>query len=70
MNASNYSGSANAFDSLGDFYKETGDIANAIKCFKKALVIEEIPETRKKLNELQKKNKILNQNDFGRIKII
>ena len=55
MNASNYSGSADAFDSLGDFYKETGDIANAIKCFKKALVIEEIPETRKKLNELQKK---------------
>ena len=56
MNAANYPGSANAFDSLGDFYNETGDTANAIKCFKQALVIKEIPETRKKLNELQSGN--------------
>ena len=56
MNVANYPGSANAFDSLGDFYNEKGDTANAIKCFKQALVIKEIPETRKKLNELQSGN--------------
>lgn len=55
MNVANYPESANAFDSLGDFYNKTGDTANAIKCFKQALVIKEIPETRNKLNELQKK---------------
>ena len=55
MNASNYPESANAFDSFGDFYNETGDTANAIKYYKQALAIKEIPETRKKLNELQKK---------------
>jgi hypothetical protein len=55
MNVSNYPGSANAFDSLGDFYNETGDKTNAIKCYRRALVIKEIPETRKKLKELQEK---------------
>ena len=55
MNVSNYPESSNAFDSLGDFYNETGDTANAIKCYKQALVIKEIPETRKKLKELQEK---------------
>ena len=55
MNVTNYPESANAFDSLGDFYNETGNTANAIKFYKQALVIKEIPETRKKLNELQKK---------------
>ncbi|MEP7238835.1 MAG: tetratricopeptide repeat protein, partial [Ferruginibacter sp.] len=55
MNVSNYPESANAFDSLGDFYNKTGDTANAIKYYKQALVIKEIPETRKKLKELQEK---------------
>jgi hypothetical protein len=55
MNVSNYPESANAFDSLGDFYNGTSDTANAIKYYKQALVIKEIPETRKKFNELQKK---------------
>ncbi len=53
MNVSNYPGSANAFDSLGDFYNDRGDKANAIKCYKQALDITEIPETRKKLKQLQ-----------------
>ncbi len=54
MNVANYPESSNAFDSLGDFYKETDDKENAIKCYKKALEITEIPETRKKLNQLQR----------------
>lgn len=53
MNVTNYPESTNAFDSLGDFYNETADKENAIKCYKKALEIEEIPATRKKLKELQ-----------------
>ena len=57
MNVSNYPESANGFDSLGDFYNETGDAANAIKCYKHALAIKEISETRQKLKELQEKNK-------------
>ncbi len=55
MNVSNYPESANAFDSLGDFYNKTGDKVNALKCYKQALEITEIPETRKKLKELQEK---------------
>ena len=53
MNVSNYPKSANAFDSFGDFYNETGDTAKAIICYKQALDIKEIPETRKKLIQLQ-----------------
>ena len=56
MNVENYPESSNAFDSLGDFYTETGDTANAIKCYKKALEIKPLLETRKKLKELQQKN--------------
>ena len=56
MNVANYPESANAFDSLGDFYNDRGDKANAIKCYKQALGITEISETRKKLKELQEKN--------------
>jgi predicted alpha/beta superfamily hydrolase len=56
MNVANYPGSANAFDSLGDFYMETGDKVNAVQCFRKALGNTEIPETRKKLNQLQSGN--------------
>ena len=56
MNVANYPGSSNAFDSLGDFYNDRGDKANAIKCYKQALNITEIPETRKKLKQLQAEN--------------
>lgn len=52
MNVTNYPKSANAFDSLGDFYAETADKENAIKCYKQALEIEEIQATRKKLKQL------------------
>ena len=56
MNVANYPGSANAFDSLGDFYLEANDKINAVNCFTKALEITEIPETREKLKRLQKVN--------------
>lgn len=55
MNVSNYPGSSNALDSMGDFYVETNDKTNAKRYFKKALEIKEIPETRKKLEELENK---------------
>lgn len=53
MNIANYPESSNAFDSLGDFYLANKDKINAVKCYKKALEITEIPETRRKLKELQ-----------------
>lgn len=56
MNVENYPESANAFDSLGDFYNDRGDKVNAVKCYKQALNITEIPETRKKLKYLQSEN--------------
>ncbi|MGN6532969.1 MAG: alpha/beta hydrolase-fold protein [Ginsengibacter sp.] len=55
MNVSNYSESSNAFDSMGDFYLGTNDKINAVKCYRKALEIKDIPETRKKLKELENK---------------
>ena len=54
MNTTNYPESSNTFDSLGDFYSETGDKANAIKCYKRALDIKPLPETRKKLKQLSR----------------
>ena len=54
LNATNFPKSSNAFDSMGDFYSETNNIANAIKFYKLSLEIIEIPETRKKLKQLQR----------------
>jgi uncharacterized protein len=55
LNVANYPQSSNAFDSLGDYYVEINDSANAVENFKKALAIKEIPQTRKKLEKLEKK---------------
>lgn len=55
MNVANYPKSANALDSFGDFYKQTGDKVNAVKYYKQSLLIEEIPETKKKLKQGQGK---------------
>jgi tetratricopeptide (TPR) repeat protein len=52
LNVRNYPHDANAQDSYGDYYLAKGDSNNAIMCFKKALSITEIPETRAKLNLL------------------
>lgn len=57
MNASNYLQSSNAYDSLGDYYNETGKKVNAIESYKTALAIKEVPETRAKLESLSKKIK-------------
>lgn len=53
MNIDNYPTSANAFDSMGDFYVEKNDTRNAIESFEKALSLKEVSETRKKLEKLQ-----------------
>jgi len=55
MNVANYPNSPNVYDSLGDFYVETGNKEKAILNFKKALEIQETPYTRDKLTELEKK---------------
>jgi predicted alpha/beta superfamily hydrolase len=55
LNVKNYPESANVYDSLGDYYKETGDKKNAISNYKKALSINtQSAETKQKLEELQK----------------
>jgi tetratricopeptide (TPR) repeat protein len=54
LNVLNYPGDANLQDSYGDYYLAKRDKKNAIMCFKKALFITEIPETRAKLNLLLK----------------
>ena len=46
--------SANAFDSLGDYYVAIGDKQKAIEAFAKSLSIQEVADTRRKLNELKK----------------
>ena len=52
LNVLNYPTDANPQDSYGDYYMAIGDNNNAASCFKKALAIREIPETRAKLNLL------------------
>lgn len=52
MNVDNYPASANVYDSYGDYFQAIGNKPRAIECFKKALAIEENPESRKKLNKL------------------
>lgn len=54
LNVMNYPKDANCEDSYGDYYLAIGDKINAIERFKKALALEEIGETRHKLNALLK----------------
>lgn len=51
-NTDNYPHSANAFDSMGDYYLAAGDKARAIASFKKSLQLQETADTRKKLTAL------------------
>ncbi len=53
MNIDNYPVSANSFDSMGDFYVELNDKINAIAAYKKALSLNAMSETKKKLDKLQ-----------------
>ena len=55
LNVRNYPQSTNVFDSMGDYYVADGNNVKAIECFSKALEIEEVPHSRKKLQALQKK---------------
>ncbi len=55
LNIANYPESANTYDSLGDLYDAKGDKDNAIINYKKAMSIKEMPETKMKLEKLEKK---------------
>jgi len=55
MNIDNYPASANAFDSMGDYYVEMNERTKAIQFFQKALSVKELPETKRKLEQLQSK---------------
>jgi uncharacterized protein len=50
-----YPNSANAYDSLGDYYVADGDKQKAIEAFTKSLSLQEVQDTRQKLNELTNK---------------
>jgi uncharacterized protein len=54
LNIKNYPSSFNVYDSMGDYFVEKNDKKNAIINFKKALSLKEFPETRAKLEKLQK----------------
>ncbi|MBU7577221.1 MAG: hypothetical protein KAF40_04090, partial [Flavihumibacter sp.] len=55
LNLENYPTSANALDSMGDFFLEKKDSEKAMECFRKALKLAETPATRKKLDRLETK---------------
>ena len=54
LNTLNYPGSFNAYDSLGDLYRSTGETGQAIINYRKALSLQENLESRKKLEALEK----------------
>lgn len=55
LNIDNYPNSSNAYDSLGDYYIERNEKKKAIESYKKALSLQEVAGTRKKLEALQAK---------------
>jgi predicted alpha/beta superfamily hydrolase len=52
-NTDNYPESANAHDSMGDYYKAVGNKQQAIKSYSRSLQLQEVADTRRKLNELK-----------------
>lgn len=56
LNIKNFPKSANAYDSIGDYYNSVTDKMNAIKYFKKSMEHGGVDGTHQKLEELQKKN--------------
>lgn len=52
LNIAGNPNNANNYDSLGDLFLGTGEKAKAIEAFKKALTLQDIPETKEKLNKL------------------
>jgi predicted alpha/beta superfamily hydrolase len=55
LNIQNYPNSFNVYDSMGDLYLARNDKDRAAAMFKKSLSLRENPETRKKLDDLEKK---------------
>lgn len=55
MNIKNYPGSANVYDSYGDYFSAINDTSNAITQFQKALSIQQNEATKQKLDALQNK---------------
>lgn len=54
-NITNYPNSANAFDSIGDYYLAAGNKPQAIQAFSKSLSLGDMKETRQKLDALRGK---------------
>ncbi|WP_210488074.1 alpha/beta hydrolase-fold protein [Rufibacter aurantiacus] len=53
LNLDNYPADGNLHDSMGDYYVAIGDKKNAMEAFRKALSLEEVAETRRKLKSLE-----------------
>jgi uncharacterized protein len=53
LNIKNYPGSANAHDSMGDYFLAAGDTLQARDYFSKALAIKDTPSTREKMEQLK-----------------
>lgn len=54
LNIENYPNSNNAFDSMGDYFIAVGDFEQAIRMYEKSLSIVENPDTRIKIESIQK----------------
>jgi hypothetical protein len=54
LNVKNYPQSFNVYDSMGDYYDAQKNKAKAIEFYTRSLKIKETPDTRKKLDKLQK----------------
>ena len=54
-NIDNYPHSANAYESLGEYYVQLGNKRQAIAAYTKALGLQKMPDTRRKLTTLQAK---------------
>lgn len=55
MNIDNHPTSANAFDSIGEYYEATGNKAKAIESYERSLSLHETADTRRKLERLKGK---------------
>jgi predicted alpha/beta superfamily hydrolase len=53
LNITNYPKSGNVYDSMGDFYARTGNMAKAIENYSRALALDNNPDTKQKLEKLK-----------------
>lgn len=54
LNMDNYPNSFNVYDSMGDLLAARAEKDSAMKCYQKALLLRDNPDTRKKLEELRR----------------